>query len=56
MREIRPSGLEGGVAFRAIPTPIFMAHSYVCQYVHCVFSTKRRERIIAPAFQDRLWP
>ena len=33
-----------------------MAHSYVCQYIHCVFSTKGRQRIIAPVFQDRLWP
>jgi len=33
-----------------------MAHSYVCQYIHCVFSTKGRQRIISPVFQDRLWP
>ena len=33
-----------------------MAHSYVCQYMHCVFSTKGRERTITPALQERLWP
>jgi len=27
MREIRPSGLEGGVALCAIPTPIFVARA-----------------------------
>jgi putative transposase len=33
-----------------------MGHSYVCQYMHCVFSTKGRERTITPALQERLWP
>ena len=33
-----------------------MGHSLVCQYMHCVFSTKSRQRIIAAQLQERLWP
>jgi REP element-mobilizing transposase RayT len=30
--------------------------SYVASYYHCVFSTKERRPIIAPALRERLWP
>ena len=30
--------------------------SYISSYFHCVFSTKERRRLIAPALRDRLWP
>jgi putative transposase len=30
--------------------------SYVSSYFHCVFSTKERRPLIAPALRDRLWP
>ena len=33
-----------------------MAHSYVSNLMHCVFSTKERCRIITPDLQERLWP
>ena len=33
-----------------------MAHSYVCSYVHYVFSTKNRRKLIAPEPSERLWP
>lgn len=33
-----------------------MGHSYVCQYMHCVFSTKGRQPLIVPELQERLWP
>jgi len=33
-----------------------MAHSYVSQLMHCVFSTKERRRIITPELQSRLLP
>jgi REP element-mobilizing transposase RayT len=33
-----------------------MAHSYVSQLLHCVFSTKERRRIITPDLQLRLLP
>src|SRR6476659_392494 len=33
-----------------------MAHSFVCQYMHCVFGTKGHERMITPPLQERLWP
>ena len=33
-----------------------MAHSYVCLYVHYVFSTKYRRKIITPELEARLWP
>ncbi len=32
-----------------------MAHSYVCNYYHCVFSTANRCRLITPDLKDRLW-
>ena len=33
-----------------------MPHSFVCQYMHCVFSTKGRQRMITARLQERLWP
>jgi putative transposase len=30
--------------------------SYVASYLHCVFSTKERRKLILPVFQERLWP
>jgi len=32
-----------------------MAHTYVVLFVHCVFSTKGRHRLIPPDVQPRLW-
>ena len=32
-----------------------MAHNYVANFVHCVFSTKDRRDIIPPELQARLW-
>jgi REP element-mobilizing transposase RayT len=33
-----------------------MAHSFVSQLMHCVFSTKERRPIITPELQTRLFP
>jgi REP element-mobilizing transposase RayT len=33
-----------------------MAHSYISNYYHCVFSTKERRRLITPDLEERLWP
>ena len=33
-----------------------MAHSYVSNLLHYVFSTKDRRKIITPDLQERLWP
>lgn len=33
-----------------------MAHSYISNYIHYVFSTKKRHKIITPELQERLWP
>jgi len=33
-----------------------MAHSYVNNLLHYVFSTKDRRKIITPDLQERLWP
>jgi len=32
-----------------------MSHTYVCELVHCVFSTKNRRPLIRPEFQMDLW-
>lgn len=32
-----------------------MSHTYCCALFHCVFSTKERQRTIAPENQSRLW-
>ena len=32
-----------------------MSHTYCSALFHCVFSTKGREKVIAPEFQERLW-
>ncbi|MGA3009784.1 MAG: IS200/IS605 family transposase [Terracidiphilus sp.] len=32
-----------------------MAHTYCSSLFHCVFSTRERQRTIAPEIQDRLW-
>ena len=32
-----------------------MAHSFICVYVHIVFSTKDRQPLIAEDQQDKLW-
>lgn len=32
-----------------------MANSYISCYVHYIFSTKQRQRVIAPEIQPRLW-
>ena len=34
---------------------VIMAHSYVSNYVHCVFSTKDRQRLITSDLMERLW-
>ena len=33
-----------------------MAHSYVCSYFHCIWSTKERKPLITPELEERLWP
>lgn len=33
-----------------------MAHTYTHLLVHYVFSTKRRQKVISPEIQARLWP
>ena len=33
-----------------------MSHSYSQNHIHLVFSTKNRQRLIAPEIQIRLWP
>ena len=32
-----------------------MSHTYVCELMHCVFSTKDRRPLIRPEFQTDLW-
>jgi len=32
-----------------------MSHSFVCQYIHCVFSTKNREPWITPNIREDLY-
>ena len=32
-----------------------MAHTYICNLVHVVFSTKERRNLISDSFSDRLW-
>jgi putative transposase len=32
-----------------------MSHTYVCDLVHCVFSTKERRNLIKPEIQQDLW-
>ena len=32
-----------------------MAHSFVNNNLHCVFSTKEQQNLILPEFQERLW-
>ena len=34
---------------------MFVAHTYVSELVHCVFSTKQRRNLIAPEVQPQLW-
>src|SRR5256885_12919683 len=41
-------GEEGG-------TPITLPHSYIKNYLHVVFSTKRRRKLISPEMRPRLW-
>ncbi|MFQ5641105.1 MAG: transposase [bacterium] len=33
-----------------------MAHSYISIYIHYIFSTKNRQKIIKPELEDQLWP
>jgi putative transposase len=33
-----------------------MAHSFVCSYFHCAWSTHERRPLIRPDLKDRLWP
>ena len=33
-----------------------MPHSYVCNLMHCIFSTKERISFIDPDLESRLWP
>jgi putative transposase len=33
-----------------------MAHSFVCSYFHCVWSTKERKPLITADLEQRLWP
>ena len=33
-----------------------MSHSFTSQLLHCVFSTKARQRTITPDLSSRLWP
>jgi len=32
-----------------------MAHSFVNNNLHCVFSTRERQNLIRPEFQEHLW-
>jgi REP-associated tyrosine transposase len=32
-----------------------MAHTYICNLVHVVFSTKERQHLIVERFRERLW-
>ena len=33
-----------------------MANSYTSLFIHIIFSTHKRERVLAPALRNRLWP
>jgi REP element-mobilizing transposase RayT len=33
-----------------------MAHTYVSNLVHCIFSTRERRKTITGELQERLWP
>ena len=33
-----------------------MAHSYISIYIHYIFSTKNRQKIIKSELEERLWP
>ena len=33
-----------------------MAHSYISCYIHYVFSTKGRMKVISPVLEEKLWP
>src|SRR5438034_9183968 len=49
------AGLRFAVAF--VPKGrLNLAMSYVCSYVHCVFSTKDRRPFITAQLRERLWP
>jgi REP element-mobilizing transposase RayT len=48
------------IAYRPVGTAeIFLehrlAHTYVSELIHCVFSTKQRRNLISPEVQPRLW-
>jgi putative transposase len=32
-----------------------MSHTYISELVHCVFSTKQRQKTISPEIRERLW-
>jgi putative transposase len=40
---------------RRVATPEKMANTYTCLHYHIVFSTKRRQRLISPDIENRLW-
>ena len=33
-----------------------VGHTYVSNLMHCVFSTKHRQKLITPELETRLWP
>ena len=33
-----------------------MAHTYASLLIHCVFSTKNREKVLSPKIRERIWP
>jgi REP element-mobilizing transposase RayT len=33
-----------------------MANSYTSLFIHIIFSTNNRDRVLSPAVRDRLWP
>jgi putative transposase len=39
---------------RSVPITI-MSHTYIANYVHCIFSTKERQDSISAELQPRLW-
>src|SRR5207248_3280149 len=43
------------VVCEPVPEGRRLAHSYVSNHVHCVFSTKDRQPLVSPEMQPRLW-
>jgi putative transposase len=49
---------SGGMSATRMHSPVGtadMAHTYICNLVHVVFSTKERQKLISDGVRDRLW-